>query len=414
MILTITSVTIILVLILFRKYDKASPLFLFAFIWGTIIVLYQLKLFGIYDVGEYTQMIIALGVVSFIVGYIFMLYFFGKSRVGSKKETIEDINVGSIKILVLVIFILSFPFYISQIRVLVSNGLTPNDLKLMMVRNEVDSGGVVMQYLVRPFEYIIIAISAFFLLNKSKEWMITLSGVFFALLRFLTTGSKTALTVYVIAIFTIGFARGIKMNKRKNVNGIVVGLISLLLGYMVINGVFFKSIYYYACGSIPLLEKVIVTKSDFYGNELTYGFLSLNGIVRFIYNIFEVLGIDIKNGLFDLAYQYITRFEYGQYVGENVIYNAFVTQFAFFYKDFGMFGVIILSFLFGAVSWYIYTSAKNTNSLTKYVLLVLINYSIVYSMVRFQLSTTVIACSFIYAITLLNIIIYGKIKIKFM
>ena len=286
MILTFTVLVLGIVLfMMLAKTDKASPIFLFVAIWTSIIFLYQLKLYGIYDVSDYTQVVILVGVLSFVFGYFLMSCFY-KPIYTEKILVLSDINTNAIKMLIILVFFASAPFYFTQLKMMFSLGGTLDVLKIMLVTGETSSGGIVMQYFVRPMEYIIVAISAFFLMYDNKEKFIIISGIAFSVLKLLSTGSKASLVFYALAVFTIYVSKNKKIisdKKNKKAKYMIGVMIIVVLLYMTMYGNIFKSLYYYLCGCIPMLEKVLVTETAFYGTEATYGFLSLNTKIFSVY-----------------------------------------------------------------------------------------------------------------------------------
>lgn len=391
--------------------DKKNPLMLYTFVWLLVIVLYKLQLFGIYLISENTTFIIFISIFMFIIGY-FLTEFIYKPKM--KTETLK-INSTNIKYLILIIILISLPFYIDQLQSLINTGFQIMANKILLATNEIDNGGVIMQYIVRPFEYIIPVISMYYVFNVRTDKFIIISGLYFPLIKFVLTGSKSIIIFYIIVavIFYLNEKSNVleeAVNRRK-LKKTIITVGTLIVAFMVCFGNFIKSIYFYLCGCIPMLDKVV--NSDFYMYSTnTYGFLSFNGVIRFIIKLLSIFGISINSPTFDLANNYILKFEYTNYVAPNYSYNAFMTYISNFYMDFGLIGVIILSFVFGILSCYIYKRFKCNKSIQNYALLGLLYYFILFSMVRFQLSNTILALAFIYSIMFLPIICYSKIKIR--
>lgn len=162
------------------------------------------------------------------------------------------------------------------------------------------------------------------------------------------------------------------------------------------------------CGCIPMLDKVI-NSSFYFDQSYTLGFLSYNGIFRFFINIISVFGFDLTIRLFESSAKIIQLFEYTVFITPTRTYNGFTTYISNFYIDFGIFGVIILSFLFGSVAYILYKRFVDTPCVENFIVLTLIYYFIAFSVVRFQLSNTISAIAFIYSL----FFIHPKFKIKF-
>lgn len=394
-----------------KVLNGKNPLFFYSIIWLIILSFYNLKLFNINSISFNTEVIIFLSVISFIFGYLVVFYILNKKANNYLDPIDSSINIKYIKILIVVLILSSSSFYFNQLINLLRGGTILSNKEAMVI-GEVESG-VIMQYFVRPFEFIIMTISAYFLVKNRKEKFIILSGIYILIMKFLGTGSKSTFIYYIFSLILSYylFKSNVKLSKNIKRKIWIIILISsvFLLIYMARTNNLIETMYFYICGSIPMLDSVINTNNyNYLGNTL--GFLSFNGIIRFLIKLMSVIGISMKSTLFENANSYLSKFEYTTYVSPTKTYNAFMTYISNFYLDFGVIGVIIFSILFGMVACYIYLNFIRKKDLYNMILLVLINYFIIMSMVRFQLSNTIMALTFLYAIFLK--IIMKKIKIK--
>ncbi|NLE03829.1 MAG: oligosaccharide repeat unit polymerase, partial [Crenarchaeota archaeon] len=334
-----------------QRGDKMSPLFVYITIWGSILFLYELHLFAIYDIHDNTSIVIGISVFSFIIGGAIVN---NRKTLNNKSYDEEkyEIDNNRIRILVILLFMSSIGYYYQLVQSLMSNGWHSQINKLLLATGEIDSGGPLTQFFVRPFEFIIIPISTYYLINKHSDKLIAFSGIYFATVKFICTGSKAMVIYYVIslAITYIHYSEKKKRNYTKIMFFSFVGGI----GFLSSVGVAARALYFYICGCVPMLDKVIYD-SFYFDNKHTYGFLSFNSVIRLLFNTLKIIGVDYSNSeLYSHANSTIRKFEYTTQISNYGNYNAFTTYMSNFYVDGGIIGVLILSLLFGIVASVVY------------------------------------------------------------
>lgn len=380
--------------VLIRRGDRLSPLFIYVVIWGIILLLYELHLFTIYDINTNTKIVVCISVISFLVGgSIFNKCSFTGNKVNDNH--INQIDNNRIRILVILLFISSAGYYYQLVQSLLLNGWNSQINKILLATGEIDSGGALTQFFVRPFEFIIIPISTFYLINKRNDKLIAYSGIYFAIVKFICTGSK-AMVIYFLISFVMTYMHF--SEKKRNISKIIFFSSIGGVGFLASVGVAARALYFYICGCVPMLDKVI-NESFYFDSKHTHGFLSFNSVARLLFNTLKILGIDFTNSeLYTHANGTIRRFEYTTKISDYGNYNAFTTYISNFYVDGGMLGVFFLSFLFGAMVSLIYSGFHRTKNLYHFIRLMLVYYFIIFSGVRFQLSNTIVGCAFIYSI----------------
>lgn len=388
-----------------KKKEVTSPIFVFSLLWMIVLFLYSLRLYGIYDISINTELILFLGIYSFLMGAIF----FNHVIIIPKSYIIENkICYKKITIIFIVIFGLSLDFYIPNI-MMVFQGTAVNTIKMMLVTGDISLGGPIMQYIVRPFTYIIIATASYCLFYDRKRKLLILLGVIFVLMEFFGAGSKTII-LYTASTLALPLFDKAQIYYRRNDIGKRIIIVALLVFMFLFMGS--RSLYFYISGCIPMFDKVINT-TFYMPDGFSFGYVSFNSVIRFVIHIISILGIDINSSLFDQANKYINLFEYTTKVSDYGNYNAFHTFLGDFYVDLGIFGVILFSFIFGILSMYIYKIYKKTNiSLLGHILYCIILYYLVFSIVRFQMSNTFLGLMLLYSLLILKFIIYPtKIRI---
>lgn len=385
--------------------ELASPLFAFCGIWIIVLFFYSIRLYDIYSINIDTAWLILAGLVSFGFGYLFVK----KIKIAYHYES-TDPNWVLIYMICAVIIVISLPYYISSLINMLRSGLGPGAYKLLLVTGKADNGNFVIQYIVRPFEYLIMGMSAYVFSKSINKRFIFFSGIYICVIKFLTTGSKATILYYGLSLLFALLNNTEKGNRFKIFSNIsrrkkILIIIVCVVFFIAVSssGDFFKAIYTYFVGCIPLLDQVVHNSFYFRGYHL-HGWLSFNGIARFFINLLELIGFAPNTVQFDDAANTIARFEYTAMISNDIKYNAFTTFISNFYIDFGAIGVVVASFIFGGVVCYIYRRYKQDMSIARYAQLTLIYYMVIFSIVRFQLSHTVIAMAFIYSLILIPIL----------
>lgn len=406
--INILTIAILLIMLIteYQKAELASPLFAFCGIWIIVLSLYSLRLYDIFSIGTDTAWLIFSGLVSFVLGYLFVR----KIKIAYHGENTAT-NWGLLNAICAFIIVISFPYYMSSLRTMLSGGIGPAAYKLLIVTGEVDSGNFVIQYIVRPFEYLIMGMSAYVFSKSINKRFIFFSGVYICAIKFFTSGSKAAILYYGISLLLALFNNNEYVNhfkKRLHISGtkkiaIVCVGIAFCASVVSATGDFFKPVYTYLVGCIPMLDQVLHNSFYFSGSYL-HGWLSFNGIARFFIKLLELAGFSLNTARFDEAANIIGRFEYTAQISNDIKYNAFTTFISNFYIDFGSFGVVVASFIFGGAVCYIYRRYKQDTSVARYAQLALVYYMVIFSIVRFQLSHTVIAMAFIYSVILIPLV----------
>ncbi|MFC5630876.1 MULTISPECIES: O-antigen polymerase [Streptococcus] len=431
MLLIITAFMLLLFYsFLVLKKDFKSPIFIFTSVWFLILTLYTLKLFGIYSVEFKTEVVLSLGILSFILGYYLYLPSYFNNNLTTTKSYI--IHYGNIRLLAIIILLLGLSFYKQQFMSLLE-GRTLDENKILLVLGKVDSGGAIMQYIVRPFEHIFIAISAFCIFHKPGEKFLIFSGLLFTILRFLSNGSKIIIVYFVMClVFSylfaisknivwnsenfdsfsyVNFNKFVKVN-RKYLIFFVIAISIFLIIYMKKNVSFLESLYFYLTGSVVMLDKTVNT-TYYLNSGYTYTATSLYTLWHIFYEFLSFFGLDGKNNsVFQNALSFIERTSYTTYVSDYKTYNAFVTMFAQFYADFGYFGVIGMSGSFGFFANRVYNRLFNYVTLDYFIIYCIILYYVYYGMVRFQMSSLPWGLSLLYSLFLIRFVFTMRIKIK--
>lgn len=401
--------------------DKKSPFVVFTVIWAIIILLYSLQLYDIFIVSDYTKIVLCSGIFFFLFGYIInslLWQYNNKICKGSNFNYDKDFdyfeelapNTKIMKMLIILLFILSIPIIFERITFLFNNNFDFMYLKNALISGELTNASILRIFVVNPLSFLMTIFSSFFIVNNRKEKIVCFSGIFFTAVNFICDGSKITIIYLCIALLiNLMMSRSnlydtidkFKKIKKHITIIVVVSIICIFLFiYSYEKTIFLKQIYYYICGSIPMLDKILNKDGVFGLFNRTFGTLSFYSIVKPVAYIFQLFGIDFLNKLTINASNALLAFELSNYAGIGVRYNAFTTFVSSFYIDFGLIGVILLSLIFGYFTSNIYRKAKKYRNFLYNSMLSLIYIYIVTSMVRFQFSNFKMGLTFVYLILL--------------
>ena len=207
------------------------------------------------------------------------------------------------------------------------------------------------------------------MINSPKNKIISFSGIYFTLYYYFISGARLSILYYIIALFINLRISGksfdlIPVKIKKWILRIIIPLLVLLVYLMTKNtenGL--KNIYYYLCGCVPMLDHVVNRQFGYFDLGRTNGTLSFYGIVNPFCQILSRFGFKELGNVCQIAEKYLANIELPNYAGADRMYNAFVTYIASFYIDFGLLGVIVLSFVFGFFSSHYYKEYIQKNSL---------------------------------------------------
>lgn len=413
MIILCAILIINLIYVLHRK-DIASPLFWFLIIWTSIISFYELKLFGIYDIQKSTKVALSMGTCMFLVGYYIDRLDFFRIRIKHARVK-KNYETDWVLINLITIFVLacaSFS-YIPQVVLVIKAGAL-SYVKMLIVKGEMQQS-LFVRIIIRPMIRIIIPISTYCLFRNRKQLLLIYAGLYLMLLELLGLGSRAILAYYFICILASGLLHLNSFDMDllfKRYRKIIIIFTSIIVTVFFIIEVGFKSLYFYLCGCVPMLDYVI--NGSYYISEgYTYGYLSFNSIGRIVDRIiYSNTGNHIE--LFVKAEKYFHLFETTTKVATVGEYNSFHTMFGDFYADFGFWGIAVMSFLFGAICCLIYKKLIKNSTVNYFIFYCVVIEYIFLSGVRFQLSDITRGYSLVYA---LLFVLFTKrrhnIKVKF-
>lgn len=377
--------------------DKKSLLTYYLIYWLFVSALYSLKLFGIYSISDNTFIILILGQTAFCLGYTFVdLYMDIKKRreldFVNKKED-YFVNTGLVKVLIFIAFFTSLPQLMSRMAVFIQSGFDANAVKNALITGELSGSSILQVAVASPLIYIINIISAYCWSFMRKQKMICWSGIYFTITSFITSGAKLTVAFYFLSILMCFLAKGnIDFSRfkkyKKWISFFSICAFVILIWYMSKDSnKVWENLYYYLCGSYPMLDKVVMKDGLFSNLPKTYGGVTFFAPLDVLNGILGLLGVNILNQIVSNGSTVLLTIERPNYAGTSHLYNAFTTYFADFYIDFGIAGVIVISILCGIAVAIVYVNYKKEKSFFNIVLYCYMLQQIIYGVIRFPLAS---------------------------
>ncbi|WP_370835669.1 O-antigen polymerase [Clostridium tertium] len=405
----------------FKKQNKSwlNPGSLFAILWGTVFCLYSFKLFEINSVSDKTIVIFSAGVISFCIGYYPIKFTLGQKRLYKS----YGLTYCGFKVpyrFRFLLLILSF-ITIAILAIRVVNTLPYWAGGVSFVKQANAEGyitysswvSILYTFLARPFETVAVFVAAmdFFFSRDSLARIQTFVTIIMIILGYLCSGSKFSLFVPVFSFILVYCVyKSKKKTDGERVRGIPwwkkglivsVGLITIIFIIYMLNskydGNWLKSLYFYLVGCLPCGDNAILDMQK--SNISYYGMVSLNGFARVVAHAFSFIGVQVPySSYMNEAYNSILSYEHAIYIAPDVPYNAFISLFAYFYKDGGLFAVILFSFIFGKLVSRMYERMMIEESAYSLLLYLYSCYLILYSIVRSQMYLVTSVMTLIYII----------------
>lgn len=382
-----------------------------------------LSMFGFYDMfvpGNTTYTYILFFIISLelfsILFYKVLFKKIYKPREPKKDYESEKINFKILNIILFVLIIIMIIFVFPSLKLLISGG-SFSDIRDAYLNCENFSNKLQMFISLVLFPlgdaigiYAIIQ----YVQKKKISYTLVLYLIFMAEV-ILYTGGRGKL-VYIVIIMICALMDKYKNNviriiKENKAVMIAMGIIAIVVTIITLQrnlqgkGLIYN-IYCYFAGNINLLgvylndpERFLLTTDN-----LLYGQILISGFSYPIIFLLEILGLDIKAGLY-IAYEVTQSFIP---ISPNTTINNSVTAIYFALRDFGILGVFIYAAVIAFFFAYIYKrKEENDNLLNKAIYFLFIRCSI-FLIFDFNFANTGNILTFIYLILLYIICVEKK------
>lgn len=384
----ITSLLIILMITFFSYFyrkDTKNPSFIYSLYWFTLLAMYSFRLYGLYSTDDRPYIFIAIGSVFFFLGTLGnRIVVIGKKTLSQERVIYYSENI------IIILFIISFAIFLRKniISILsIIRGGSIYSIRYSMSASTSYIEDVLVKFLARPFSATLSCIGLAEMLDgnrNSKKHLflgivLMLQSLLFdgtlVMFEFLIASVAIMLLVLITTKFSFEQLRDI-LSVKKIKKTLILILLIAVIGLFLAKGSIFKTVYMHFAPSIIYLEERLKTiDAGRYNNDImiyTYGFSSLQGIVRPIMAVLERVGINSQ--LFDSATSFLLdNHDYVINVANGEYFNFFATSFAFYYKDFGIIGIILFPYLFGLICNQIYIrfmNYRNLHTIALYIFIV--------------------------------------------
>lgn len=398
----VTIIFLIFVYFITRQKNIINPISMYVWIWFPILLLSSMGIMGMKIPSQFAYFIIFLGTLFFAIGYCFPAI-----KCGERKVFKYEIN-----------YKLLITFEIAAIIVLLPQATTSflllmKGYKLGHIHSIVTSGDFEMFYSNRTrdiFYYLFVyptilsgvIFSAYDVWFGKKNKLLQLCTVTMVALRILQYGGRAPVFNLVFA-YAVGGLLRIFSEKKHNSNvdnfdnrtlfqritkmipllilggtGLIYSVVSRLAnGFEGVSAMFVE---YFAACPVILSEKLALLGDNF---VYTCGLFTVFGFYQFLNKIVEVvfglIGAQINLPFFDILYDKAVFIEKGVDIGSGIS-NAFVTPFYYFYNDGWLFGVVLLSFIWGNLCKKAYREYIVAPNLKSVYFLLFVLFSICFSM----------------------------------
>lgn len=369
-------ITIICCIFCYRR-DKTvfSPSVAFSGLFSIVFIFASSGWNGMYSASASAYWLITLGVLSFVFGTVVMKKYSLKNAfyITGKKINVNDKLQSKMYWRMLWICILVLLSSIIMIGSYLLSGATLGDVYVVAAaatdgeQNELTKGGfqlLLESYIAYPLLYLLVPVSLveFFSSYKRKYLFVAL---FLALLRVCLDARRTYLTAFVLmtVICIYMHRKDYKYfhpqiyNRFKNFKK---------YSFLIVIFILFFFSYVSSQRSIAKLgedeSSTLVTLVEYYGGSVqffgyciektfkdyTFGFSSLRGLLAPFFGVFKLIGIESPSLLKEANQYLVTLHETIFNISPTKPYNSFATCFFQFYCDFGVIGIVFLSFFYGA------------------------------------------------------------------
>ena len=382
------------------KVEKSliSPSVMFATLWLIIIFLYNLKLENYFDVRDSTVWIIIIGVFSFFLGGCC-------SPKGKPKFMNTGISITSVFLLQIISILVFLPDAVEAAAKL-SSGMTLQDLRAdmdfsTMGRTSGQNGvlSILKNFILTPFMYLSYPLVSYVFVSSIKrdkisKYVLYLEIIIIAI-SIVRLGGRIQIFYFLFSFLTIY----LYLKNRITLSSRVQWSIHALLIIAAVS--FFTtsvsrgitdvpmSFYSYLTCCVPMLDIGLQNETLH-----TFGAMSLAAPLMLFDSLFRFLGLGGLS-IIEVIYKMLEKTQETVIIGNGISSNAFYSLFYWFYHDFGILGVAIMSFLYGIIAKYFYNVVKAGYSPWSLIIYALILQGVAFSFIRFQFATNYYFYSFL-------------------
>lgn len=419
----VLCVDLLLLVISLKIYAKKpmNPMILFLALWGFIIFLSCLNLYGMDKASNETWILMLSMILFFFLGSVVQKS--GRVLVNQNRIFKNKHEMRKKLFVFLTILIFGALFYnCFEVMKYIMKGIP-----LWQIRNwsleayGADSqngrsflGQLIKVLILDPFAAIFFPFVAYYFLNpkknKYRKGLLILSLIYLILSSLSSGGGRLAIVCYVFYFLLayITFAKksivkkiNVKKYKKAIITFAIIGVVAVCVLSTLRNGAgtFLREIYIYFALPPTLFDKWL---PELQKGQHTYGMLTFFGVHSYFFRFFEAVGLkNLVPNVYNVSYKWILNAELWKNVGSG-INNAFVTPIFYFYKDGGILFVCLFSFVFGWLTQMLYRKFTKRLNVGSFILYSLVMYGVFVSFMRAQTCIPSYWISFIMTYYLFN------------
>ncbi|WP_339266763.1 O-antigen polymerase [Paenibacillus sp. FSL R5-0470] len=388
-----------------------NPLTIIFVFFSLMIGLASMGLYNLYDVRDDTYIVMIVGLLGFLIGYVVISVVFPKkrnaylvteNRYEFKYDTLYFLYFVTIVYMLYrgfsVIILLTQGYTLGEVRGAFTSEVLGSSVWAVIYENYVNKAII--------FMFIPIAAIDFFAGKKDKRLLILTFIV--AVLSAIGDGGRVIFYYVFIHFLIAAIVYKKRLNISKKMKRIILVLLVLGVTAMYIitkmrgpSASIIQQLYLYLAGAIPHLDyRLYIIDST---NSHTNGWAFLSGYLKPFFHVISSIGIINypQSFLNSLDLMNVDNFVN---IGDRITFNAFVTPFFYYYLDGGIIGVFFYSAAYGVICSLSYNYVKYKPNIKNIAIYLLIMQGVLTSMVRWQFVISAYALSFLY----LNFVIKKK------
>lgn len=405
-------------LALVKEKNVINPVTIMCSLWGGINILSSMQLYGLYDAKSEVYGYISLGVFFFLVGYIFAIFPISK-RKKYRTNTITIYKQYQLRkqrcfaFLIACLFFLGFKV-IQYSEVISQSGFSLGSIQASVQQATMSFSGVLNAIYFLIVNPMLLALPAAVISEhymRGKKTMLFALCVALCVLRVIISGGRQAfIQIFFYTFVALCFSKDAKRKKcvkkknsqKKKLYGAILGaFVVLLLLTISRTSAIIKTIYLDFAMQPTMLE-IWIEKINNTG-EKSYGVMTLLGLIYpLCYIVKNFFGLNGIPHVVQMAYdmRMVTMSEWVS-IGPNLIANAYVTCFWYFYYDAGVFGIILGMFVCGYIACKMYKKAKSNPTSKNVCSYMFVAMAIFYTFGDFYPSNPYFVLGYLYAQMLL-------------
>ena len=402
-----------------KEKNIINPVTIMCSIWGTIDILSSMQLYGLYEAKDEAYGYINLGVAFFLVGCVA-----ARLKIVNRQKVKGSITISPKQyqlrerrcFLILIVCLMFLGYKVIQYR----SAIFKSGLSLGAIQTSIGKDSTSVSGILNAIYFLIInpmmlalptaVISDYYV--RKKNIMLLVLCVALCVLRVMTSGGRQAFIQIFFYIFVaLYFSKDAvrkkigkikQANQKKKMRVAILGaFIVLLLLTISRTSAVIKTIYLDFAMQPKMLE-IWTDKIQKVGKN-SYGIMALLGyIYPACYIIKNLLGLNGIPQAVQSAYdmRMATMSEWVS-IGPNLIANAYVTCFWYFYHDAGVLGIIMGMSLCGYISCKIYRKVKRNPTSKNVCSYMFVAMAIFYTFGDFYPSNPYFIIGYLYAQKLL-------------